>query len=130
MGRSLLKTIFDLGFFPESDKPEKQLLLGPKRLSPKQTMWDIICWLLTALGIFLRQGLDLSDFSWDYNRLTGTSFAASLVISFALFPTLMRRLNRKRTRPGLEHLAAPFAFGFFLDLVKVTASKLAVRVFS
>ncbi len=130
MGRTLFKTIFDLGFFPESGEPKKRLLLGPKKLSLKQIIWDIICWILTALGIFLRQSLDFSDLSWYYNRLTGSSFVVSLVISFALFPTLMRRLNRKRQRPGLEHIATPFAFGFFLDLVKVSAYRLAVHVFS
>ncbi len=121
MLRSLLVGIFDLGFLADKEQPPEKLLLGRKRRTAAQVSWDITCWILLALGIFLRQGLEIQSLSWRVQRLTGASFAASLVISFALFPVLMRRLNKRRPRPGLIHLTAPFAFGFFLDLAGVSA---------
>jgi hypothetical protein len=33
----------------------------------------------------------------------------------------MRRLTRFRPHPGLEVLAFPFAFGFFLDVARLAA---------
>jgi hypothetical protein len=119
MFRQVLSGIFDLGFYPE---PREKLLLGKKKsLTFAQIAWDVTCWILLALGIFLRQGLQIQDLSWRVERLTAGSFAASLVISFALFSMLMRRFNKRRPRPGLLHVTVPFAFGFFLDLAKVSA---------
>jgi hypothetical protein len=43
----------------------------------------------------------------------------SAVLGLVLFPAAMRRLNRLRPRPGLEHVALPFGLGFFVDLAQV-----------
>lgn len=122
MLRQLVSGIFDLGFYPEGSQTRP--ILGKKKsLTTTQIAWDIACWILLALGIFLRQGLQIQTLSWRVQRLTVGSFAASLVISLALFPMLMRRLNRRRPRPDLVQLTVPFAFGFFLDLASVSAYK-------
>jgi len=122
--RQLFSAIFDLGFDPEHGQIQDRLLLGKKSFTFAQIAWDVICWILLALGMFLRQGLQIRDLSWQVERLTASSFAASLVISFALFPMLMRRLNKRRPRPGLIHITLPFAFGFFLDLATVSAYRM------
>lgn len=123
MFKNVLSAVFDLGFFPNAGQPEERLLLGRRQLTAAQLSWDIICWIFLALGIFLRQGLEVQALSWHRERLSAASFAASLVISFALFPLVMRHLNRRRPRPNLIHLATPFAFGFFLDLARFSAYK-------
>jgi hypothetical protein len=123
MFRQLVTDIFDLGFYPVPSSTRERLPLGRKSLTFAQMAWDVTCWILLALGIFLRQGLQLQNLTWRVERLTVGSFAASLVISFALFPMLMRRLNRWQPRPGLLQAATPFAFGFFLNLATVSAYK-------
>jgi len=112
--------IFDLGFYPTASQMEGRPTLGTNNLTFAQFAWDITCWILLALGIFLRQGLEIQSLSWRAEHLSAGSFTASLVISFALFPMLMRRLNRRRPRPGLLHVTIPFAFGFFLNLASVS----------
>src|SRR6516225_4436584 len=112
MLRQLFVGILDLGFYPTSPQMQGRPTLGTNVLTLAQFGWDITCWILLALGIFLRQGLEIQNLSWRVERLSAGSFTASLVISFALFPMLMRRLNRRRPRPGLLHVTIPFAFGF------------------
>jgi hypothetical protein len=125
----MLRQLFDLGFYPQPPDPERPTLgherpkLG-KSLALARVAWDIACWILLALGIFLRQGLEFQPLSWRVERLTVGSFAASVVISLAVFPMLMRSLNRRRPRAGLLHVAVPFAFGFFLNLASVSVYRL------
>jgi len=117
----MLGGIFDLGFYP--DPKEERLLLGKKSLTSAQIAWDVTCWILLALGIFLRQGLQIQNLTWHVERLTTGSLAASFVISFAIFPILMRQVNRRRPRPGLLQVTIPFGFGFFLNLAGVSVYK-------
>ena len=49
------------------------------------------------------------------------SIIFSMVLALAVFPSAIRWLNRLKPDPGLEHVALPFALGFFLDLAKVAA---------
>jgi hypothetical protein len=53
-----------------------------------------------------------------------------LVVGLAVFPMMMRWINRRRRRAGLEHVAVPFAFGFFLDLALVAAARLPSSITS
>jgi hypothetical protein len=129
------KRFFDLGFYPGTAEPSKELPLGgkkgnvglknpsgraPKNIGLKRILWQVISWVLLASGIFLRQALDIPVLVWHPQNLTLGAFAASVVISFALFPVSMRQLNKFRPEPGVAQIAAPFAFGFFLDLVRVS----------
>ena len=45
---------------------------------------------------------------------------AALIIGLAILPPIMRWLNRRRGRPGIEHLLLPFTLGFFLDFTLKT----------
>lgn len=128
MVRELFLRVLDLGFFSGPKEITEPLYLGPPgKLSKKQIIWDIICWVLVGMGMFLRQGLDVENMEWKPERLTFGAFLASVVISFALFPWFMRWFNKRRPAPGVEHIATPFAFGFFLDLAAATIWKRFVR---
>src|SRR4051794_18920375 len=123
-------SFFDLGFRASDevsiDGPERAqveptqtksssppLRLGRKKSSLK---WELAAWVALAAGIFARQGLDLPVLMWRISNVRVGAAVASLVVALAVFPMMMRWLNRRRRRASLEHVAAPFAFGFFLDL--------------
>ena len=125
MVKGIIRNVFDLGFY----RDDPQIYLGGG-LSWKQIAWDVISWLLLSLGIFLRQGLDLTPLSWTLERLNWGAFLASVVIALAVFRFFMKRFNRSRPVPGFEHVAAPFAFGFFLDLATLSALKLSAKLFA
>lgn len=130
MVKEILRVLFDLGFYPEPRGLDGPLYLGRgAKLSRKQVMWDIVCWLLSALGIFARQGLNLVALDWDLSRLKPGVFVASAVVSLAIFPWAMRWINRRRPRPGLAQVAMPFAFGFFLDLASISVLRFSGKVF-
>jgi len=134
---------FDLGFYAPDDTGEAEpnstgrgssatggpppLMLG-KTKSPLR--WEIAAWLEVAAGIFARQGLDLSALSWKTSNVNVGAAIASIVVALAVFPMAMRWLNRRRRRAGLEHVAGPFAFGFFLNLAVVGAAKIPASFFS
>jgi ABC-type amino acid transport system permease subunit len=97
------------------------LMLGGK----KSTLpWEIAAWLLLAGGIFSRQGLDFPRLVWKLSNVSSGALVASLVVALAVFPMMMRWLNRRRRRAGFEHITAPFAFGFFVDLAVLAAAKI------
>lgn len=125
-----IQNYFSLGFSAEPEAPKIPLMLGKKRGGAgKRLLWEVSAWLLVAGGIFSRKALMLNDFVWDWSRLTVGAFLASLVIGLATFPLLMKWLNRRRPKVGLEHFATSFAFGFFLDLAAVSALKIAPKLF-
>jgi uncharacterized membrane protein (DUF4010 family) len=112
---------FNLGFFSEVKSEKVRLALGGKdRNKRNRRAWSLFAWFLVACGIFLRNGLSITAVSWNLNNLTIGSFLASCVISLAVFPSFMRWMNKQHPKPGLEHIATPFAFGFFLDLAAVS----------
>jgi hypothetical protein len=98
---------FDLGF------------TLPLQLGAKQWAWEITAWVAVAAGMFLRQALNLPQLDWDTTKLDIGAFLAALVVGLAVFPPMMRWLNRRQRKVGLEHIALPFAFGFFLNLVSL-----------
>lgn len=80
---------------------------------------ELTSWFFLTSGIFARQNLDLADLSLSLKHFSGGAFAASCVISLAVFPWAMRKITKMRPNPGLEVLAIPFSLGFFLDLVRL-----------
>lgn len=119
MRRFDAKKFLNLGFYPRDIETELPLQLGKRPKTRSQWLkvrWQIAAWLLVAIGIFVRQGLQFPPITWDVTQLNVGTFLGSLIIALAVFPWFMRWINRKRPEPSLEHAAAPFAFGFFLDL--------------
>jgi hypothetical protein len=102
-------------------------MLGRKRST---LVWEIAAWVAAAAGIFARQGLDLPVLVWNISNVSPGAAVASIVVALAVFPMMMRWLNRRRRRASLEHVAAPFAFGFFLDLAVIAATKLPASITS
>jgi hypothetical protein len=135
MGNALIRGIFDLGFSEDPIRgkqlpQERPLNLGQsKPLTWKQTLWDVLAWLLLSLGMFFRQGLVVPDFAWMPDHLSLGAFLASVVLSLAIYPSFMRWFNRHRPRVGLEHVALPFSFGFFLDIVRASTYKFFMDIF-
>jgi hypothetical protein len=122
---------FDLGFrgsedpdisaaLPNTEGERPPLMLGPRKST---LVWEVSAWLAVAGGIFCRQGLDLPSLVWRLSNISVGTAVASLVVALAVFPMMMRWINRRRRRASLEHIAAPFAFGFFLDLAMLALVK-------
>jgi hypothetical protein len=102
-------------------------MLGRKKST---LQWQIAAWLAVAAGIFSRQGLKLPDMVWLLSNINIGTAIGSVVVGLAVFPMMMRWLNRRRRRAGLEHIAGPFAFGFFLDLAVLAATKIPASITS
>jgi hypothetical protein len=122
---------FDLGF----RQPDEQAAQNrPRRADGKPPLilgrskstlpWQLAAWLTLACGIFARQGLALPVLVWKLENVSPGAAIAAIVVGLAVFPMMMRWLNRYRQRAGLEHIASPFAFGFFLDLAIVEAARI------
>lgn len=125
-----IQNYFSLGFAGEPEAPKIPLMLGRKRGGAgKRLLREVSAWLLVACGIFSRKALVLKDLRWDWSGLTVAAFLASVVIALATFPLLMKWLNRRRPKVGLEQFATSFAFGFFLDLAAVSALRVAPKLF-
>ena len=119
-----LANFFDLGFSPPGhrDKPANDgLWLGPKKSKMSK---DILAWTAVAGGIFARQGLTFPPPSWNLSNLSIGVGTASIVLALACFPMAMRWINGRRQVVGLNVVALPFAFGFFLDLASLAAVKI------
>jgi hypothetical protein len=122
--------------------------------------WQLACWVLVSAGILSRQTLwpagdkknepvesaelmrvsvpdtppnntaDSAGTQQDTDGADKKSLLLSFVFGLALFPASMRRLNKLRPSPGLEHVARPFGLGFFVDLAQVaTVSWVIPKVF-
>jgi hypothetical protein len=122
MVKGIIRNLFDLGFYPD---PTRSVYLGGE-LSWKHIAWDIVSWLSLSFGIFLRQGLVLAErLDWTLERLSWGVFLASVVVGLAVFRVFMKWFNRHRPKPGLVHIASPFAFGFFLNLAALSLFRIA-----
>lgn len=130
MIKDKIQNFFSLGFAVEPEAPKRPLMLGKKGKGRKRKLvWEVAAWLLVACGIFLRKALDVKHLDIVLSQMTVTAFLASAIIALATLPLLMRWLNRRRPKVGLEHIATPFAYGFFLDLAAVSALKFVPKVF-
>lgn len=111
--------LFSLGFYPAKDD------LGPSMVL-KRVAWEVAAWVLATMGLFSRQAITVVQGSqgWCNECFTWPRLALCAVVSLALFPYLMRSLNRRMPKPGLMQVAVPFSYGFFVDL----ASTLALTV--
>jgi hypothetical protein len=123
MAKHLFRYLFHLGYFPEGS--DARLKLGPTKVKMKELLWELYSWALVTAGIFVRQGLDVQTLSWKLEHFTWGTLAASAVVALATFHWFMIWLNKQRKKPGLEHIAASFAFGFFLDLAAWSAFKIS-----
>jgi len=126
-----LRNYFSLGFESKSvgqATPNLPLMLGKKRPSRRERLlWEIACWLLLTLGIFLRKAIVIATLGWVPGNFTVGALLASAVIALAVFPPFMKWFNHRRLGASLENFAAAFAFGFFLDLASVAVHKIAPR---
>jgi hypothetical protein len=112
----------DLGFLPATS--EHDLTLGR---SADRRRWTAIAYILFSLGIFARQLIPFPKVVMETANLRWSTLAASLVIGLALFPPVIKWLNRKRPRPSFEHVLSAFSYGFFIDLAAAGAA-FAARV--
>jgi len=105
----------DLGFFGDD------VQLGGS-LVRRTRLWTLSCYLLLCLGIFLRQVTKFPRVDLDFANIRISVAVASLIIGLAIFPPVIRWLNRRRKHPGVEHALLPFSIGFFVDLSSATLS--------
>jgi len=90
------------------------------RRQRRTVLLEVVAWAALAIGVFVRQNIDVSQFAWSMAHFSFGGFTASCAISLAVFPVTMRLITRKlKPRPGMEAIAYPFSFGFFLDLMRL-----------
>jgi hypothetical protein len=122
----------DLGFPTEIQVPKEGVWLGKEPeltvIKISKLAWEISAWVLVSLGIFIRQGIDIPALAWHIDHLSLGAFLASVAIALAVFPWFMRWFNKKRPKPGIEHIGTVFGFGFFLDLAKVSVFTISASV--
>ena len=56
-----------------------------------------------------------------FRNVSLVALLISIVIGLCVFPFAMRLVNKFNPQPGLETIAFPFAFGFFLDMARLAA---------
>lgn len=88
--------------------------------------WQLACWFLIALGILLRPFVVLGA---DPLQTSIKGALVSGILALAVFPGIMRLLNRLKPEPGLIHVSLPFALGFFLDVAQ-TLAKTYIPIFT
>jgi hypothetical protein len=103
----VLRYFSNLEFLPDT------IALGASR---GRAAWTWGAYLLFSAGIFARQITDFPTVDLDLTHLQWSVLAASFIIGLAVFPPIMRWLNRSRRHPGWEHVITAFGVGFFLDL--------------
>src|SRR5262245_49459239 len=97
---------FDLGFrgpedngvsvgLPNATGQRPPLTLGHRKST---LVWEVSAWLAVAGGIFSRQGLDLPSLAWKLSNVSVGTAVASLVVALAVFPMMMRWINRRRQK--------------------------------
>jgi len=99
----------DLNFF------WNELTFGPT-LSRKRSLYAAASYILLSLGLFSRQITDFPNVDIKFANIRWPVLLASFIIGLALFPPMMRYLNKKNTKPGMEHVVLAFGLGFFVDL--------------
>ncbi|MGO9572446.1 MAG: hypothetical protein ACLP5H_33435 [Desulfomonilaceae bacterium] len=80
---------------------------------------EIMSWLAMSTGILVRGNVDIASMSWSFAHFSAGGCIVSAVIVLAVFPWAMRGITKLRPIPGLEVIAFPFSFGFFLDLARL-----------
>jgi hypothetical protein len=92
---------------------------GPS-LARKRSLLTLSAYLLLSLGLFSRQITAFPIVDINPHNLRWSVLFASFIIGLALFPPVIRYINKKREKPGVEHAIAAFGLGFFVDLANGT----------
>lgn len=106
----------NLEFLPAQSLDEVEL-----GRSNRRQRWTAATYALFCLGIFSRQIIAFPRVEFAMANVRWSVLAASFIIGLALFPPVMRWLNRRRTRPSIEHVLTAFSTGFFIDLAAAGA---------
>jgi|GraSoiStandDraft_5_1057265.scaffolds.fasta_scaffold115275_2 hypothetical protein len=99
--------------------------LGPSAAARNRRRWTVAAYVSFCLGIFARQLIPYPKVVVETANLRWESLLAAFIIGLALFPPIMRWLNRHRRKPGAEHVVSAFGYGFFVDLASAGAAALA-----
>lgn len=108
-----LRYLTNLEFLPSEHT------FGPD-LKRRRSLLTLGSYLLLSLGLFSRQitAFPIVEIRWE--NLRWSVLVASFLIGLALFPPIMRSLNKRRKKPGIEHAITAFGIGFFVDLANGT----------
>jgi hypothetical protein len=122
-----MKYFSNLEFLPATSMDDVEL--GPQG---RRERWTMRAYLMFSLGIVARQLIPYPKVIVEATNLRWSVLVASLLIGLALFPPIMRWLNRKRRRPSFEHLVTAFSVGFFVNLATagVALATRAARLFT
>jgi|HubBroStandDraft_1064217.scaffolds.fasta_scaffold45545_1 hypothetical protein len=99
--------------------------LGPS-LAKRRSYLTFLAYLLMSLGLFARQITAFPSVDMKWENLRYPVLLASFIIGLALFPPVMRWLNKRRPTPSAEHILMAFSTGFFVDL---TNAKVIIPIF-
>ena len=105
----------DLGFLSD------EIALGASEVRRRRNRWTVYAYVCFCLGILGRQLTAFPRVDLAGEGFRGGVALAAFIIGLALFPPIMRWLNRQRKRPSGIHLVSAFSFGFFADLAAAAA---------
>jgi hypothetical protein len=92
---------------------------GPN-LARRRELLTLMSYVLLSLGLFARQITSFPHVDINFTNLRWPVLAASFIIGLALFPPIMRFVNKRRQKPGIEQAITAFGVGFFVDLANGT----------
>jgi hypothetical protein len=92
-----------------------QRSFGPD-LQRRRKLLTLSSYALLCFGLFSRQITDFPTVNLRVQNITWPVLIASLLIGLAIFPPVMRYLNKQRRKPSWEHTLTAFSAGFFVDL--------------
>lgn len=95
-------------------------------IQARRRKWTLAAYLVFCCGILGRQVTRFPNVDLNLENMRTGVMAASLIIGLALFPPVMRWLNRKRRKPSWDHIVTAFSVGFFVDL----SSSEVIRLFT
>jgi hypothetical protein len=93
--------------------------------SDLRRVWTWLAYVTFCLGIFARQLIPYPKVVVETTNLRWSSFLASFIIGLALFPPIMRWINKRRRKPSAQQIVSAFSFGFFVDLASAGAAAAA-----
>jgi hypothetical protein len=102
-------------YFTNLDFLWDQYTYGPSAQT-KRRILTALSYVLLSLGLFTRQITNFPEVEMRSEKIHWSVLIASFLIGLALFPPIMRRLNRSRRKPSWEHALTAFSIGFFVDL--------------
>lgn len=113
-----MRYFLDLNFYPD------ELHLG-SWLQYQRNLWTLLVYLLFSIGIFSSQIISFPPIIISFANCNLTEWIASFILGLLILAPVIRFLNKKGKKPGIETVLSPLTIGFFLpQILKVPLTHL------